>query len=371
MHAHFDCFSGAAGDMLLASCLDASASTSASGEGESSNSDPDWLKDHVTDCLRRGIPALADEFEIRTKRVWRGAMGSIAGLHVTVISKYHDRAAPVPKRGRAAADADTDDARGHDHEHASQETKEQSHEHQHDHSNDDDDDDHSHNHSHGHSHGHSHHHSHGHSHSHRHSSSSSHHSDGPLRNLPEIRRLLEESDDRFIDPWVKSMAIKTFTELAKAEAKTHGADSIDAVHFHEVGAVDSIVDTVGTLIALHCLGVRTFSCSRLPIGEGTVWTDHGILPVPAPATLRLLAGMPVCPGPSNGSGITGELVTPTGAALLRALCLTGGCALPAVPTGRPPAFTPRAVGIGAGTKDFEKHPNIVRLLIGDDVVGKN
>ena len=79
-----------------------------------------------------------------------------------------------------------------------------------------------------------------------------------------------------------------------AEAQTHGAASINDVHFHEVGAVDSIVDTVGTLIALEGLGVVSVSCSRLPLGEGSVWTDHGLLPVPAPATLRLLVDMPVC-----------------------------------------------------------------------------
>jgi uncharacterized protein (DUF111 family) len=212
------------------------------------------------------------------------------------------------------------------------------------------------------------------------SSSSHSHSDGPLRNLTEIKILLEESDDNFIAPWVKAMAIATFTELAKAEATTHGAGSIEAVHFHEVGAVDSIVDTVGTLVALHYLGATTFSCSRIPIGEGTVWTQHGILPVPAPATLRLLVGMPTCPGPMGV--VTGELVTPTGAALLRTLCLIGlgtttadsttadSKATPNKLTGRPPNFTIRTIGIGAGTKDFERHPNILRLLIGDDVVTK-
>lgn len=173
--------------------------------------------------------------------------------------------------------------------------------------------------------------------------------------------MLQDADDAHIDPWVKSKAIATFTELAKAEAKTHGADGIDAIHFHEVGAVDSIVDTVGTLVALHYLKATSFSCSRIPLGEGTVWTDHGILPVPAPATLRLLVGMPTCPGPQGV--VTGELVTPTGAALLRALCFGNT-------TSRPPCFTIRTIGIGAGTKDFEKHPNILRLLIGDDVVTK-
>ena len=113
------------------------------------------------------------------------------------------------------------------------------------------------------------------------------------------------------------------------------------------------------------------------VKEGTVWTDHGILPVPAPATLRLLVDMPTCPGPMGV--VTGELVTPTGAALLRALCLTmkypGNDATILKATtqqlnGRPPNFTIRKIGIGAGTKDFEKHPNILRLILGNDIVMK-
>jgi uncharacterized protein (DUF111 family) len=359
-HGHFDCFSGAAGDMLLSSCLDASGN-------------PIELAKHVSKCISMGMPELAGEFEIQTKRVWRGGMGSIAGLHVTVLSKYHHESAPVPKRK-----TDDDDDQLHHH-----------HSHQHDHQHS------SHQHSNVGDHDHSHDHAHDHnSHSHDHSSSST--TKGPLRNLREIKMLIENSSDEFIDPWVKTMAILTFTELAHAEATTHGAESIESVHFHEVGAIDSIVDTVGTLIALHYLNVKSFSCSRLPIGEGQVWTDHGILPVPAPATLRLLVDMPTCHGPLGV--ITGELVTPTGAALLRALTLKYPRGIDAKETstttassssssssssattttttttaknnykGRPPNFTIRKIGIGAGTKDFEKHPNILRLLLGDDIV---
>lgn len=188
-----------------------------------------------------------------------------------------------------------------------------------------------------------------------------------------------------IPPLVASLAIQSFTELAYAEMNTHGADSVESVHFHEVGAVDSIVDTVGTVLALYYLGVDlgsekdgekkqcAVSCSRLPLGEGSVWTDHGLLPVPAPATLRLMIGMPTCQGPK---GVTGELVTPTAAALLRVL--TGISSAqennsskshwqPKAVIGRPPCFTPRAIGLGAGTKDFERHPNVLRLILGDDI----
>ena len=157
----------------------------------------------------------------------------------------------------------------------------------------------------------------------------------------------------------------------------------------EVGAVDSIVDTVGTLLMLHYLGVDlgdndkkvAVTCSALPLGEGTVWTDHGLLPVPAPATLRLMVGMPTCPGPR---GVTGELVTPTAAALLRVLTGVSSSLSSAdynnhndsnvatawQPTkipGRPPCMIPCAIGVGAGTKDFERHPNVLRLILGHDL----
>ena len=113
------------------------------------------------------------------------------------------------------------------------------------------------------------------------------------------------------------------------------------------------------------------STSDAASGEGTVWTAHGLLPVPAPAALRLMVGMPTCPGPP---GITGELVTPTAAALLRVLTGVDGGAGGAdhVPgwratlaPGRPPNMVPRAIGVGAGTKDFARHPNVLRLVLGD------
>ena len=142
---------------------------------------------------------------------------------------------------------------------------------------------------------------------------------------------------------------------------------------------------------LHYLGVDlgdndkkvAVTCSALPLGEGTVWTDHGLLPVPAPATLRLMVGMPTCPGPR---GVTGELVTPTAAALLRVLTgVSSSSSLSSAdynnhndsdvktawqPTkipGRPPCMIPCAIGVGAGTKDFERHPNVLRLILGHDL----
>jgi len=156
-----------------------------------------------------------------------------------------------------------------------------------------------------------------------------------------------------LPPWVKEKSIRAFHVLAEAEAKTHGS-TIENVHFHEVGAVDSIVDTVGSVLALHLLGVDTVFASPIPFGAGTVWTSHGKLPVPAPATLRLLQNVPTCAAPPEAPG---ELVTPTGAALLRALVSSFGPP--------PPGFVPLAVGCGAGTKEFPKHPNLVRVTVGE------
>jgi uncharacterized protein (DUF111 family) len=304
-HAHFDCFSGAAGDMMLAACLDTAG-----------DQQQERLLRHVTHCLSRGMPELSGEFEIIARRVWRGGMGSIAGLHVHVTSRYHHAPAPVPmpkNPSKPTTDSETptqqhsdDDNNGKSH-HSHGHDHEQNHEHSHrehaDHEpshlehtdkNEAIASESNNHHSSGHEHSHSH--AHEHSHEHSHKSGHSHESNhgGPLRNLPEIKKMLEEAPDEYIAPWVRTIAIAAFTELAMAEAQTHGAESMDTVHFHEVGAVDSIVDTVGTLIALYSLGVTSVSCSRLPMGEGTVWTDHGLLPVPAPATLRLLVDMPVC-----------------------------------------------------------------------------
>ena len=170
---------------------------------------------------------------------------------------------------------------------------------------------------------------------------------------------------------VKNQATQVFTELAIAESRVHGT-TLENVHFHEVGAIDSIIDTCGVLVALHLLGVTQVMCSEVPMSSGTVWTAHGHLPVPAPATMSLLQGFKLCPGPKSA---TGELVTPTGASLLRVLCRfpslqdTSEARLhPVNETSQgklpPSGFCVHAVGVGAGTKDFEKHPNILRVLLG-------
>lgn len=167
------------------------------------------------------------------------------------------------------------------------------------------------------------------------------------RHYRDIARMIEESP---LPAGVKERAQRIFLRLAEAEARVHGVE-IDQVHFHEVGAVDSIVDVVGTAICLDHLGIGEIYAAPLPFGSGFVETAHGRLPVPAPATADLLRGMPVhfeC-GP-------GERVTPTGAAILAALA-TG--------FGEPPAMKVEAVGCGAGTRDFADLPNILRLVMGE------
>jgi pyridinium-3,5-bisthiocarboxylic acid mononucleotide nickel chelatase len=153
-------------------------------------------------------------------------------------------------------------------------------------------------------------------------------------------------------PRAAERATRIFTRLAEAEAKVH-AEPIEKVHFHEVGAVDSIIDIVGACVGFELLGLDDFTCSAMDVGGGTVNTAHGVLMVPAPATTELLAGVPV-----HTSGVQKELVTPTGAAIATTLSRSYG---------QIPAMTMRAVGYGAGTADLREKANVLRILIGERV----
>jgi len=168
---------------------------------------------------------------------------------------------------------------------------------------------------------------------------------GVVRTYRHIRGIIEESG---IDDDVKVRALQVFGVLAEAEAKIH-ARNVDQVHFHELGGEDTILDVVGTTSALKFLGIGEVICSPLPLGKGRVRTQHGLLPVPAPAVVEILRGVPV-----YGGDFTTEVVTPTGAALVKVLCREFGPL---------PPMRLESVGYGAGERDLEM-PNLLRALLG-------
>jgi uncharacterized protein (TIGR00299 family) protein len=262
---YFDCFSGAAGDMVLGALIDAGV---------------------PFEDVRRALGSLAvDGDAVSVERVLR------AGVSAT---KFHVRG----------------EARPHDHAH---------------------------DHEHGHDHGHHHHHD-------TTTETIHHHSH---RSLKEIERLIDGSA---LSAAGKGRAKELFGRLAEAEAAIHNMP-IEKVHLHEVGALDSIVDIVGSVFALESLGISRFVASPLNVGGGSIRSAHGLYPVPAPATARLLTGAPVYSGPQQA-----ELVTPTGA-----LLVTGYASA----YGPVPAMRLEAIGYGAGTRDFKDTPNVLRVLIGE------
>jgi uncharacterized protein (TIGR00299 family) protein len=167
----------------------------------------------------------------------------------------------------------------------------------------------------------------------------------PDRNLHSILDLITASD---LPAAVKANASRIFTRLGEAEARVHGT-TVDHVHFHDVGAVDAIVDVTGACVGLHLLGVDQVHCSALPLGGGFVTGAHGRIPIPGPGTAELLKGFPVV-----DTGVRRELVTPTGAAILTTLARAAGAM---------PAMTVEAVGYGAGNMELDA-PNVIRLFLG-------
>lgn len=167
------------------------------------------------------------------------------------------------------------------------------------------------------------------------------------RTLGDILQIVETSG---LPQRVREEAARVFRRLAEAEARVHGTTP-EAVHFHDVGAVDAIIDVAGALTALHLLGAARVHASALPLGGGVVGGAHGRIPVPAPGTAELLRGYPVV-----DTGVRAELVTPTGAAILTTLAT-----LP----GRMPAMTVSAIGYGAGAMDLPDTPNVLRCFVGE------
>jgi uncharacterized protein (TIGR00299 family) protein len=166
------------------------------------------------------------------------------------------------------------------------------------------------------------------------------------RTWADVRELIDAAG---LPPRAHARAHDAFRRLAEAEGRIHGM-SADDVHFHEVGAIDAIADVCGVALALEDLGIEDVACSPLPAPRGFVRAAHGRLPLPAPATLELLKGAPL-----HGVDLELELVTPTGAALVAAL---------ATEYGPLPAMTLQATGYGAGSRDLEERPNVVRAIVG-------
>jgi pyridinium-3,5-bisthiocarboxylic acid mononucleotide nickel chelatase len=287
---YFDCFSGASGDMILGALIDAGVKL---------------------DDVRRALGSLA----IRPDAVWTESVirGGIRSTKFNVrgetapVDSHHD------EHEHAHAVAESHRLESHSHQHALAEP-------------------------HGHTSAGSHRHE---SEPHRHAASHSH------RTLTEIFRLIDYSA---LSAAARERAKQLFTVLGEAEAAVHGI-SLERVHLHEVGALDSIIDIAGTVFALEQLGIDRIVASPLNVGGGTVHTAHGHYPVPAPATMRLLKGAPVYSGAEQV-----ELVTPTGA-----LLVTGY----ATEFGPIPAMRVDRIGYGAGTRDFAHSPNVLRVLIGE------
>jgi pyridinium-3,5-bisthiocarboxylic acid mononucleotide nickel chelatase len=171
---------------------------------------------------------------------------------------------------------------------------------------------------------------------------------GVERHLHHIKEIIEGSE---LPPAVKDQSVSIFTRLAQAEARVHG-EPIDHIHFHEVGAMDAIIDIVGSVTGLWLMGVEAVYASQVHVGRGTIECAHGTIPVPAPATMELLQGVPI-----YGWDVDAELVTPTGASILAVLATSFGGG---------PAMRVENIGYGAGTRELS-FPNLLRVSIGETV----
>ena len=307
-HLHFDCFSGISGDMTLGALLDLDSSS-----------------EHPTlaTVLREGLALLPlpKSFELK---IWREPRQSIMGTRVGVLVGGHD--ADEVASG-------LHDHHSHEHAHGSEAHAHEHHDHHHDHG-------HGHHHAHEGAHAHEAGHTHEHTHSHQ---EHDHHAFKHIKAQILSSKLTED---------VKQLALQIFQRLAIAEGKLHGQDP-EEVEFHEVGAIDSIVDIVGASILLRHLNPASISSSPLPMGHGFIKCRHGRMPVPAPATLELLRGIPV-----YDANMRGELVTPTGAAIIAAV---------ATSFSRFVSVTPQQIGYGMGKNDFADRPNALRVVLGEIV----
>lgn len=302
--AYLECFSGISGDMFLGALLDAGV---------------------PPELLTRTVAALGVDARLEISRVDRSGISATKLDVIAAGEKELPREEFWEKEPKAE--------HSHQHEHGG-------HRHSHSH-------DHQHSHEHGHSHiqGDSHSHDHEHSHPHEHASGHDH----SHRGLKEIRQIIHAAA---ISQPAKDRAIRIFEALGAAEAKVHNSD-VEKIHFHEVGAIDAIVDIVCASVGAEALGVDEWVCSPLNVGGGTVVCAHGTFPIPAPATLELLKNAPVYSGE-----IQKELVTPTGAAIISVL---------ASRFTQFPTMKTEKIGYGAGSRNFKSSPNVLRLTVGETI----
>ena len=290
---YYDCFSGISGDMNLGAMLDLGVSR---------------------DTLINGLQKL--NIEGWKLEITRDQRHGISGTRVTVVT-------------------DDPESSGNDHDHM-----------------DDHGNDHVHNHDHGHDHMHDHGQDHGHDHEHDHEHNHVHDHHTGHRNMADIEKIINGSS---LPERVTGLAMKIFSRIAVAEAAVHDKP-VNEITFHEVGAIDSIVDIVGAAICYDALGVDRAYVSEIELGSGMVRCEHGLLPVPAPATARIITGFPVHTG-----GVDFEATTPTGAAIIAALAEP-------LPAGM--KFTISATGYGIGQKNNPSRPNILRVWLAETEQGK-
>jgi|SRR5882724_879848 len=296
--AYLECFSGISGDMFLGALLDAGV---------------------PSEVFTQTVAALGVDARLEISRVDRSGISATKLDVIAAGEKELPREEFWEKESKAA-----------EHSHAHSQEQARIHNHEHGHGATD-----SHSHPHGHSHSHEHTHEHQSSHSHSH------------RGLKEIRQIIRAAS---ISQSAKDRAIRIFEALGAAEAKVHNTD-IEKIHFHEVGAIDAIVDIVCASVGAEELGVDEWVCSPLNVGGGTVVCAHGAFPIPAPATLELLKNAPIYSGE-----IQKELVTPTGAAIVSVLTSRFS---------HFPSMKTEKIGYGAGTRNFKNSPNVLRLSVGE------
>jgi len=315
--AYLECFSGISGDMFLGALLDAGV---------------------PPEIFTRTVEALGVDARLEISRVDRSGISATKLDVIAAGEKELPREefwAEAVSTQQSAVSPATPSSGAHSHSHGQEHAHAHSHAHEHDHQHGDGES-HSHSHEHGHSHEHSHEHGAGQPHAHSH------------RGLKEIRQIINNA--AAISQTAKDRAIKIFEALGAAEATVHNTD-IEKIHFHEVGAIDAIVDIVCASVGAEALGVDEWICSPLNVGGGTVVCAHGTFPIPAPATIELLKNAPVYSGE-----IQKELVTPTGAAIVSVL---------ASRFSNFPAMKAEKVAYGAGTRNFKNVPNVLRLTVGE------